>query len=197
MDINSRFNFGRYKGLPIRNVFTGTKDIDRDLLSAYLKYRLKEGDIHNVEDEITVNMFNFEINRTTIKLTPTLPDFKVDASKSLEEFFRSGDSLASKLTNLSLDKFCYEIYNKKYDSPLSVGGIPGYIEWCIKTIENFFINPNQIKQLEDDGVNYFLGIKAKLISEYMYEYAPNILYKPYRFDETILKINKSKADQSS
>lgn len=144
MDIEKRMTFGRYKGLTLQSVFSGTQDIDRNLLAAYLRYRLSQGDIYDVDDEITVNMFNFVIDPTTLILQPTLTDFKGDASKRLEGFFRSGDSLGSKLINVSLDKFCYDIYGKNYDPPLNIGGVPEYIEWCIKTIDKFFINPHQI-----------------------------------------------------
>jgi len=192
MNIYDPLKFGRYQGLTIQQIFSGTPNIDRDLLSAYLAYRLKVGDILDEDDTLTTNMFNFDIDRTLIKVTPTLPDFNLDASKSLEKFFRSGDSLGAKLSNLSLDHFCYDIYPIKHSPPLNIGGVPEYIEWCIKTIAHFYIKPYQIEQLEAEVVNYFLGISVNKVGETIYEYSPKILSKHYKFTDYYLKINKSK-----
>ena len=193
MDINTPLIFGRYKGLTIREVFTGNKNIDKDLLSAYLVWRVEKGDVENVDNEITSNLFNFEIDRNTIKLIPTLPDFNVDSTKSLESFFVSGDSLEAKLVNFSLDAFCYDVYLKPNDPKLVIGGVPEYIVWCIKTINRFFINPDQIEQLEADGVNRFVGINVLYTGEKTYEYTPKVIHEPYKISDWVIKENNRKA----
>lgn len=193
MDINRVLIFGRYKGLTIKEVFSGNKDIDRDLLSAYLIWRVEKADYENLDNEITSNLFNFKINRTTIELFPTLPEFNVDASKSLENYFVSGDSLSAKMVNLSLDAFCYDVYLKPNDTKLVIGGVPGYIVWCIKSIKDFFIDTDQIEQLAADGVNRFVGINVRLTGDNTYEYSPKIIHEPYKFSELVIKENNKKA----
>lgn len=193
MDINEVLVFGRYKGLSVREVFAGNENIDRDLLYAYLLWRVEKGDAENIGNEITSNLFNFKIDRNTIQLFPTLPDFdNLDASKSLESYFISGDSLSAKLMNLSLDSFCYDVYLKPNDNKLVIGGVPEYIVWCIRTLKDFYINPDQIETLESDGVNRFLGINVHYTGNNTYEYSPKVIHEPFKFSELVIKENNKK-----
>ena len=193
MDITIPLEFGKYKGLSTKEIFVGTKDIDRDLLRAYINHRLTGPYEPSEQDAITLDMFTFEVSKTIIRAVPTLDDFKGNWQQVISKLFVSSHmSYLNVITETSLDGFYLNRYKQPNDKPLVLGGIPEYIAWCIENVEGYYIELIQISILEELGVNRFIGIDVVRKMEDIYEYFPKIYFESYKFSEELIMKNNDK-----
>lgn len=76
-------------------------------------------------------MFTFEVSKTVLRAVPTLPDFKGDTSKYIQNLFYSSNTLDARQIERSLDEYYVKKYPKEVEQKIVLGGNPEYIEWCI------------------------------------------------------------------
>jgi hypothetical protein len=106
MNISDCFNFGKYKGLTIKEVFQGTNFLNKDLVKGYLLEKIATADSTILSDHILVEIMDFEISDTLIRATPCVENLSVDWTINIENLFKNGNSWADRLVgNISLDEY--------------------------------------------------------------------------------------------
>jgi len=71
---------------------------------------------------------------------------------------------------------------------------PSYIEWCIREIRNFFVDPDDLEQLLELPCRHLSTIKLKAVNDEVIEYTPTFEQFHYYIPHETLVTNKSKFD---
>ena len=197
MTIDESFKFGKYKGLTIKEVYQGTNFIKKDLLKGYLLEKIATADPNISSDNFIVEIMDFEISDTLIRVTPCMEDFNGNWTKTIENLFQDGNSWVDRLIgNTSLDDFNIKKYSLGKEKPELTGGNPEYIEWCIKNVDYFFIDSEELSELQNLDVHVFIGIEVKHKIEDIYEYKPRIKIIKHNFKVEIINTNKVKFEST-
>ena len=90
-------------------------------------------------------------------------------------------------------------FNKSYNPKFVIGADPGYLCWCIKNIDSFFISVDEIELLEKLEISLFKGIKVFIKNRGfysgVYEYCPDMEIKYFSFPEKIKDLNRAKIEK--
>lgn len=190
MQIDDYFQFGKYKGLSLREVYQGTKDIDKSFLKAYILQKIA---CPNVQDDIA-EFLNIEVSDSLLRLKCNLiddPDFNL--SRTIERIFRNTDTwVDDQIGNISVDRFNIQHAAQVNTLPKVAGGNPEYIVWCIKTVDNFYLDPQMVEELQSLTVFRVLGIEVNRKIEDIYEYKPEAKSEKFVFSEDIVSRNQEK-----
>ncbi|MDK2842764.1 MAG: hypothetical protein PWQ17_2270 [Anaerophaga sp.] len=197
MRITELFTFGKYSGLSVKQVYQGSDKINNDLIKKYLLYKIENPSIIDSNEEILTEIFKFEISDTIFRATPIMDDFKGNWKISIEKLFRDSSNWTDRLIgNKSLDDFNTKIYSEQKNEPEITGGNPEYIEWCIKNVEDFMLDPEELIELQKLEIYRFKGIEVIHKIDDIYEYKPKIIIEKFQFSEQIFEINNKKYEDS-
>jgi len=195
MTIEQSFKFGKYKGLTIREVFQGTNFINIDLLKNYIFEIITKTDSEISSDYFFLDVLDFEISETLIRAKPCTENYSGNFAKNIENLFSDANSSASRFVGiLNLDEFNIKNYSLNKEKPVLACGNPDYIEWCIRNVDFFYMNPEELSSLQELDVYLFIGISVEHKIEDIYEYKPKIKVIKHLFNEEIININKAKFD---
>lgn len=193
MSINEPLNFGKYKGLTIKEVYQGTNFLNKDLIKGYLLEKIATADSTILSEHILVDIMDFEISDTLIRVTPCVEDLFGNWTKNIENLFRNGNSWADRLIgNLSLDEYNIKKHSLNKEKIELADGNPDYIDWCINNVGFFFITPEELLELQNLEVYIFAGIEVKHKIEDIYEYKPRINVIKHEFKEKSVNLNNTK-----
>lgn len=215
MEITERFNFGKYYGVPLINVFKGTPIIQRTYLKAYIDFLFKDENIGNY-----LKLFNnsplelidvFEVSEDEIKL---LVIYWTGNENDKEEFIQVGGNFQNALQHYlsignqpeglllggfcSFSNFIQQQYFKRgshirtFTKNNIIVANPNYINWSINNVQGFFIEPNELIKLEQEPIYVFHGINVMKKEGGRYYFAPNIEDQKFVFSEKTKAINKAK-----
>lgn len=198
MQIDSQFYFGKYKGLTIREVIQGTEKLNRELIKGYISEKITNNPSNAFVSSFLSEIMNFEISDTLLRLPPLKELFNVNWSKTIEDLLKNSNSWADRLIgNESLDDFNIKKFSVDRNKPELAGGNPEYIEWCIKNVNDFFIEIDQIEELQLLDVYRFIGIEVSHKIDDIYEYKPTIRIEKYLFSKETTEINQKKFNSYS
>lgn len=194
MKIDETFYFGKYKNLSIKEVYQGTNNINRKLIKGFLKERIKTLEKNELNDTFFLEAFDFEISDSIIRAVPKLNDFKGNWANEIEKLFinRNNSWLDILLSNISIDDYNVKVYSIKKSKLEITSGNPEYIEWCIESIDNFYIEQHELKELQLLDIFRFKGIEIIHKIDDIYEYKPKYQVEKYRFPENVIAINENK-----
>ncbi|WP_114783485.1 hypothetical protein [Botryobacter ruber] len=216
MEIEEKFAFGKYKGLSLIDVYKGTLNIDRQLLRDYLNFLLNTDDVrfrfeNNFDSQCFQLADKFEVNDYEIQALTFYETRTNDEGVPYGEFGELGNNIKPPLEqyiSICNSRIGYEIggfvslaeFSKSYHTRYLVGADPGYLFWCIKNIDNFFLSANNIDLLEKLEISIFKGIrvfrKNMVLSGGIYEYCPDMEIKYFSFPEKIKELNQAKIEAS-
>lgn len=184
MEINDKFNWGHYKNLTLKQVYQGTSEINRALLGEFMNSCWNDDSIPKFIEFEFIDFFM--ILEEEIIVVPQI--FNEDKPKRLDNLMNFGD-LSEKLSSY----FNFYLTKNSLGSPLNfkkfnhenfqymIGGDPEYLEFCIKKINNFYIEESTKLELQSLEVNKFLGIKIIRQNKNSYSYEPIIQKQMFKF----------------
>lgn len=197
MNIDDVFSFGKYKGLTIREVFQGTNSINNDLLKSYLLEKIALLDSNLANDFFLLDVLKFEISETLIRATPDTQNYNGNFAKNIENIFIEPDSYTNRfICPTSLDEYNLKKYSINKHKPELTSGNPEYIDWCIKNVDFFFMNPEELLELQNLDVFVFAGIEVVHKIEDIYEYKPKIKIIKAEFSSEVINLNRTKYDSN-
>lgn len=197
MGIDDCFYFGKYKNLSVREVYQGTNNISRKLLRKYLEEKIKTLPKNELHDTFLLEAFDLEISDSLIRVIPILDDFKGNWSKEVEKILKNSNSWTDKLVgNISIDDFNAKVYSTGKEKPEITDGNPEYIQWCIETIDDFYIEQDDLNELQLLDIHRFKGIEIIHKIDDIYEYKPKYQVEKYNFPDDIMEINENKYNAS-
>ncbi len=178
-DLETKFNFGRYEGLTLREVYQGTLLIDRFLLRDYLHHILNHNDFN--EHALFVNareIERFDLANETIEVVSE--GFITDAG--IDKFPLG--NLEKELTNYINQHFNPNFlgilddigkFMKMNNLSFPIGGDPSYITWAqTKKVVPIILSEDTKNTLKELSVFKLQGIRVVYIGNETYQYAPLI-----------------------
>jgi hypothetical protein len=185
------FKFGKNKGITIKEVYTGKKIIDINLLSKYMQDRITDIDPSITNLSLLPLCFNIKINAPYIvlsKINTHNLKCSFDFESELNSLFMGANFY---IGTDSVEWFMKE--QKCSNGDLNfVSGQPKYIAWCIENINNFFLDPLFIEELESLEIFIFNGIISEKITDELFYFKPKFVNSKYQFSEKIKMINFEK-----
>lgn len=192
MEIDERFGFGKYKGLTLREIYQGSEQVSQSFIKNYVFERIA----NPIIEFIVPGCMTFEVSNTLLRVYCTLPDVRIedeDLTKELEMFFADADSAIDHLSgNLSIDNFNVNLSKSECTVPEATGGRPEYVQWCIRTLDSFYIDEITINDLQSLPIYRLKGVKINRKIENIYEYSPKIEVEYRKFSERIITKNREK-----
>ena len=85
--LEQKFGFGKYKGLTFKEVYQGTNDLDKELIIAFLRYKLNQDAEIIMLNEPFIRIDKIQITDSHIKIELYNEDLIGDWSKSIENIF--------------------------------------------------------------------------------------------------------------
>lgn len=189
MNLGDKFEFGKYNGLTLTEVFLGTQALNRELLQYYVEEKIAS-DIVFTTHEFLLDMMGFEVGRTLLRAIPELDELNGDWSQTLEEVLRDGNSQLDRIIGrVTLDDCNTKWYASIKGKPSVAGGQPSYIEWCILNVEGFCLEERTITYLANMDYCLFEGIKLFYKIEDIYKYEPMVKLLKWDFRNEVLDKN--------
>lgn len=193
MLIDEYFSFGKYEGLSLKEVYQGMNQIDKALIKDFITDKIKGNNRNIIDFPVLNEIIYFEISDTLIRIRSILDDLNGYWKEILESLLRNGNTRYDRIIgNLSLDQLSRlnNYFEREY--PIYREGDPGYIQWCIKSIDSFSIPQEDIVELQKFSVTHFIGVEIIHKIEDIYEYKPIIKFEKHEFLPEIIELNKSK-----
>ena len=220
MELDDYIKFGKYKGLTLRDVYSGTDSINSNLVKNYLIYTANS-EFQYINSTVMMTSFDdnppnkievikvkdisekksiieevyFKIEDTSIYAEPILDNIKSDRAKAIEHFFRNRDnSFDRQIGFLSIQDYNTQVYSIGKNTPTVTNGDPQYIAWCIENIERFYVDIEDMITLQECEVFIFVGIEVTIsdCSENCYNYRHRIKNSKYNYPNKILELNAKK-----
>ena len=183
MKPTDQFNFGKYKGLTLKEVYLGTP-IELETMIDFMHYVLNEEPMSHYESTIVPSVYTciigFEVFKDQIVVEPMY-------SKPWEDDFDERIGLGDICNELKLyfieisnkikwramtgEKLAVENYNLAGDSKICLGPDDGYINWCIENVAGFSISRDDLEYLEAQKQNKYLGVNFECIKENVYKWS--------------------------
>jgi hypothetical protein len=177
--LNDKLHFGKYDGFTIKDIYCGQKHITQQFLNDFLHFKFNDlkydiidfDSLFKKKSVLNVEIKNFEIlinNELSFELILKLNnqeitietdnyeglvekalewvefDFILDDRIEAKDAFDSSNSLIEKINNKNLT-------SHKPSSDAS------YINWCIKNLDIFYINPKDFSSLQNENCYHFYG----------------------------------------
>ena len=223
MNLYDIFTFGKYKGLSLKEVYQGLDKLNKDLVKKYLTYNI-ESEIQYINSTVSISEFSFSsennlenetktlnvkdrseskplveiisilIEDDYISTCPIIINTKIDYS-NIEYLFRNRNSLIDRNTGyLSLEDYNMKIYSTVKNTSKITDGDPQYIEWCILNKERFYVDIEDIIELQGLEVYKFIGIDLSPMDfpEGVYDYKHKMKSLKLSFSKKIIDINEKK-----
>ena len=192
MQIDEHFRFGRYEGLTIREVYQGSEYADKELIKAYVVHKIE---FPNVQDTIFEEM-TYEVGDTLLRVKCGLfgdDSLNEDLTGVIQDLFRDTTTWTDdQVGNISIDNLNTKTAKQTDSIPKVGGGHPEYIDWCIRTVDGFYIDPDSIVELQSLTVFRLVGVKVNRKIEDIYEYGPKIKHDEFAFGQYTLRKNQEK-----
>ncbi len=137
---------------------------------------------------------NFQIEDNYIVLYPIHANAKSDCG-TIEHLFRNRNSFIDRgIGYLSLEDYNIKIYSIGKNTSKVVEGDPQYIEWCIQEIERFYVDIEDLVELQELEVYKFTGIEVspRDFPENVYDYKHKMKSIKFSFSKKTLNINEKK-----
>lgn len=215
MTASETLKFGKYIGRTIENVWTGivVDKNEREIIDDYLKELCEFFSGVNESFEIPIPDLTSEIYSSNCPeyeiATKNIGNYKLEINEN-KIIFDSNDEIRIDLMNFFIKLLSSDIYNplekpltikskpngrgyspntKKY---LSLQADPSYINYCIREIPKFYINPSDIVELQKKYPRNLEKFKIEQLNDTTLTYSPlfkqSIFYLPI---ETV-KLNEEK-----
>ena len=202
MKPTDQFNFGKYKGLTLKEVYLGTP-IELETMIDFMHYVLNEDPMSHYESTIVPSVYTciigFEVFEDQIVVEPMYSKPWVDDS---DERIALGDicnelkiyfmeiSNKIKWRGMTGEKLAIESYNLERDSKICLGPDVGYINWCIENVAGFSIWQDDLEYLKSQEQNEYLGVNFECIKENAYRWS---WIKSFKGELSPRLLNKLKA----
>jgi hypothetical protein len=194
MGIDQQFNFGKYKGYTLKEVYQGTNAVKSELIEEFLNYQLKSSkhlSLLTSDELIFIDTQNIVVADGKIYTKPEQDLYRGDWSKAFEKLFRNRNSIKDrKVGFIGLNDFNKKIFSSNKSKVALASANPYYIKWCIETLDDFFILPEDIKLLEKLTTYSYAGIKVVFKTSDCFEYRPFFSEQKYSFSLETLMINE-------
>ena len=174
----------------MRQVYQGTQFIDKELLKAFVECK-----VSNIVKLNQAAEFTTEVSSTLLRIKSiNLNTIDKDLTEYLNKFLleRIEDRY---LDDASLDGFNVKIAKNENYTLKIVGGQPGYIAWCISTVDKFHVDIAWIDFLQTLTVYKFLGTRVERKTEDIYEYYANI--EEYKHSFSNITLNKNRENHNA
>ena len=206
MKLNDRFHFGKFKGLRLIDVYQGTPNIDRFLIKQYVEYMLNSDDrwIYDTFDKIPYFglIDYFVVTESEIEVFGMLSEpWNSDSNTritlgNIEDVLQGYLSIGNMLMGRIIGGFhSLEEFNRDSETRKPIGASPSYLAWCINEVDNFFIDPSDLKLMEKLKITYFKGINVIYRGDDIFEYSPLTETANYSFTPKVIKRNASKFER--
>jgi len=205
------FWFGQYKGYTLKDVYQGWSEPILEFYKDFITYRLTNAELSWTDGEdkqsrkLVVSDFEF-IKEKYVKIhfniTFEINDIgtiKFDNTErllfSINALVWAGDDYTHRMAfGKANDTILKMNLESKTRYPVFTNS--QYIFWCIKEIEEFYINPDELKSLEELELTSFGGINLKHYRKDLFTYTPMIGKPKNEIPEEIKTFNLKKYKNS-
>lgn len=220
MDIDSIFEFGKYKGRTVREVWTGTNfENDSKVISIYLRELfnfifIKEKQ-YSIPLPIYENIYNEyspdKIEKCDFSASQIIvtKNYIIIENVEKEELriisFIISTLLLGNYSDLSKhyylkdeDSNSAEIsFSENTDKLLTLMSKPSYIGWCINNVLHFSIKPDDFDELIKLESKKLVTFEVSVLKENLIEYKP--IFKTYKssFSKECIELNRNKYNKTS
>lgn len=179
-ELNDKVDFGKYKGLTIRQIYQGTLQIDKFLFRDYLNQILNSTEFYKrafFEESEFID--RFDLTNNYILLIGEIHNHEM--TKSINNRMTLGN-LEKKISNYINQHFQPNFlgilpniaeFNNINGFPNQIGGDPTYLNWCEKNIESFYLSEKCKLELSKLSYVKLKGINLIYIGKERYDYSPN------------------------
>lgn len=216
MDKNTILEFGKHKGRTIEEVWTGSVQVDEsDVIKSYLQelfYFLAGQRRENIIIPLS-SVDPFECREELVFITEQINLFKINITKRYiiieTEEIKIIEALNKIITRCLIgnyrnvnangylrpfkeqnrESFKYSVNTKEF---LNLQAAPSYLSWCIKSIDDFYIDPDDSEELEKMKSRYLEKIDFIVIKEDLIEYKAIFKEYEYRIPEEVIMKNQEK-----
>jgi hypothetical protein len=180
-ELNDKVDFGKYKGLTIRQIYQGTLQIDKFLFRDYLNQILNSTEFYKwafFEESEFID--NFDLTNNYILLKGEIHNHEIPQSENNRMTF---GNLEKKISNYINQHFQPNFLGILLDIdqlncingfPNQIGGDPKYLNWCEKNIESFYLSENCKLELSKLSYVKLIGVNLIYIGQEKYDYGPNL-----------------------
>ncbi len=194
-EIDDRINFGQYRGLTIREIYQGTLNIDRTLITSYLieifnekqsRYSYRFGNDYFVEFYVVDQNYIRTIGEILDPDEPESPENVCiigDIKAELSYFINNNiihHPYRAEFLDVEKD---FRKFNKEQEIIKPIGADPEYLIWCEQTFDHFEISVTAKETLQKLPIARFTGIDLLYIGNETYEYSPRYSIEQFTFPE--------------
>ena len=207
MRLDDRFTFGKFEEIRLIDVYRGTLNIDRAILKEYINYMFQSDDRWSYEAIVGEPWFQVmdevEVTEKEIKITGMHAEpWSITSDKRLqignieellEDYLSRGNNIKGGLIGSFTS---LEDVNKLRDDKYVIGAAPHYIVWCIRHVDGFFIDPDDLDAMEKFKIAEFKGFHVFYKGNEVFEYAPKTELKTYTFSDEVKLKNREKWEEA-
>lgn len=189
------FSFGKYKGLLIKDVYLGYENIESDFVKEMFWHRLLLLTISIYGASSIVEMKNFLQGELQFEISNRVIKIKANSESNTIQWNKIISALQGKRELFDLLMSRYYSDQDVSRKPTSNGN-PYYIFWCIRNLEDFYINPPEIEILENLQVVFFESIEFNFTKSNLFEYKAHFSKRNHKFPLYEKKLNQEKFSSS-
>jgi hypothetical protein len=178
-ELNTKLDFGKYRGLTVQQIYQGTLNIDKGVIKEYLDFILNSDNFKKWAffDGSTL-IERFEISQNKIELIGEIHDCELPEGPQNRIVFGNIEKQIANYINQHFKANFLGVlpdigeFNKKYNLVTSTGGSPDYLKWCETNIEKFELSRKCKLALDKISYARLSGFNILYIGKEIYEYAP-------------------------
>jgi hypothetical protein len=215
LNIKDQFVFGKYSGQTLEQVWTGLHSFDSS--EVIKEYIYEFFDFFENHDSSTLPIPIMEYDHDSIskegenEIPPSCcmisERYIVIESNSKKQRQNWRDDLFVFMSgNFHLMKYS-AMYPKDYEGStdvwrdfsekskqfIALQADPKYIEWCIKEIDDFYLNPEELDKLNQMKSRYLMNFNVEKVNEDIIKYEPVFEFLQHKTSRKILRVNAEKA----
>lgn len=199
--LEDTFQFGKFKGYTLKEVYTGSGKVNSDLFYEFLNELHENNDFGILFPEpysVIFEIKRFDKQRIWFKKSD-LQLSKLEGFKRKEEDFLieiRAEVFMGMLDSLPINNGNFKIVDyalkRGEDSQKIPAGSPDAIKWYIKNVDSFSINPDVLNSLFSFFTFELNNLKLSRIRNLEFSYEPYFKKEKITFPEDLIKKNSLK-----
>ena len=178
-EINSTLDFGKYKGLTVQQVYQGTLTIDKYVIRDYLNAILNEEKFRDwAFFDKSEFIERFDLSDNVIEVIGEIANHELPEGKNNRVLFGNIEKELTSFINQHFKPSFLGVlpdtssFLDKNDLSTTIGGDPGYLDWCENNVEGFRLTPKCKSLLNIMSISKLIGFQLMYFGEEKYEYTP-------------------------
>lgn len=210
MKIDEKIGFGKYRDFTPKEIFCGAGSCSTDFMRSFISERFSKGETwwieistpSNIKSLVVLSFRFISYNEIEIdvELKLSVKDFQKKDLISTEDVLPHLNGML-RSSELSFEKFAFGSANDVLLLENKIKGttfLPfadiGYIFWCIREVDNFYIEEAELEYLEDKEVIFFEGVHLEYKDSNKFYCNPIFRKTKVKISDEIKIINSEKVN---